>query len=710
MELFCSGTPEITDLLAVEVSELGAARIHETGAGLQCTGTLETAYKMCLWSRLATKVYSVLVSKHIETTDDIYALARSVIWREQLTNDTSFAVFATMKSSKLCTPSFAALRVKDAIVDQFREASGIRPSVDTANPQMRFHLHVQRDQATLNVDLSGESLHRRGYRLDGVESMMKETVAASLLVRAGWPELARDGAPLIDPMCGSGTVPIEAVFIAGDRAPGLMRHSFGFLAWPGHDHAIWDRVLTEAKERAEDGRKHIPPIAAFDIDPGAIRVARQNAERADVFDHIVFRTQPITRLAPEPGMDRPGFVALDPPYGRRSGGGTDLTPLYKTIGEAVRTSLPGWRGAMLSAEPELSRSSGLWARKTNTLHNGALKCVLAQFEIFVKTVEKQPSRDPLEDEYREIFSNRLRKNLRALRKWRQKEGVSCVRVYDADVPEFAVAIDIYEDKWVNVQEYAPPDTVSKDRANLRLDIILETIPIVLGVSKGDVFFKERERQKKGAQYERHGTSGTFFEIREGGLRFLINLSDYLDSGLFLDHRTMRSRIRDEARGGRFLNLFSYTGTASVYAADGGAFSTTSVDLSNTYTDWAAENFKLNGLFDDKHTFVRGEVRKWIGQEKEEYDLIFLDPPTFSRSKSFDGSFQVQRDHPELIQSVLELLSSDGVLYFSTNYRRFRLDDSSLDGFRIEDITQDTIPFDFRRNKRVHSVFKFERDK
>lgn len=704
--LFCSGAPEITDLMAIEASSLGAAQIREEGAGIACSGSLETAMRLCLWSRLANKVQLTLISGEVETTNDLYDLARSIDWSTQFRAADTFAVFATMRASQLCPPNFAAVRVKDAIADQFRDATGTRPNVDTKDPKIRLHLHVQRSQATISFDLSGESLHRRGYRLSGTDAMLKETVAASLLIRSGWPEMAADGAPFIDPMCGSGTVAIEAAHIAGDRAPGLERDTFGFESWVSHDPDVWKRIKDEAEERWHQGRRRIPPIAAFDHDPGAIRVSRENAERAGVADAITFRTQPITRLAPEPEMKRPGFVAIDPPYGKRTGSEADLGSLYESIGASVKAALPGWRGALLSADRELSKRTGLWADRTNTLHNGALTCMLAQFEIFAPRQRRVT--DPLEDEYREIFANRLRKNIRSLRKWREREGISCYRLYDADVPEFAVAIDVYQDRWVNVQEYAPPSTVAEDRAELRTRIILDTIPDVLGLDPESVFYKSRERQRGGDQYERTSEDGTFYEVSEGGLRFLVHFSSRIDTGLFLDHRIMRDRIRHESRGKRVLNLFSYTGSASIYAADGGAAHTTSVDLSNTYSEWAKANFELNGLFDQRHEIVRDEVRGWLGSGNEQFDLIFLDPPTFSRSKRFKGTFQVQRDYPDLVSAALGRLDPEGTLYFSTNFTRFAIDASLFPDYEIEDISEETIPFDFRRNKRIHSVFRFTR--
>jgi 23S rRNA (guanine2069-N7)-methyltransferase / 23S rRNA (guanine2445-N2)-methyltransferase len=310
----------------------------------------------------------------------------------------------------------------------------------------------------------------------------------------------------------------------------------------------------------------------------------------------------------------------------------------------------------------------------------------------------------------EMFANRLRKNLRLLGKWARREGVSCYRLYDADLPEYAVAVDLYEG-WAHVQEYAAPETVDPARAEARLREAMAVLPEALGIPTEHVVLKVRRRQKGLAQYERLATTGDFREVGEGGLRFLVNLTDYLDTGLFLDHRPTRAMIRDLAAGRCFLNLFAYTGTASVYAASGGAASTTSVDMSRVYLDWARRNLALNG-FDQGpvHRFVHADCLKWLeARRPERYDLIFLDPPTFSTSKRMgERTFDVQRDHVPLIRAVASLLGREGILLFSNNSRRFTLDRDALFDFLIEDVTAKTLPHDFARNPRIHTCWRITR--
>jgi 23S rRNA (guanine2445-N2)-methyltransferase / 23S rRNA (guanine2069-N7)-methyltransferase len=309
-----------------------------------------------------------------------------------------------------------------------------------------------------------------------------------------------------------------------------------------------------------------------------------------------------------------------------------------------------------------------------------------------------------------MFSNRLRKNLRHLGKWARREGVTCYRVYDADLPEYAVAADLYEE-WVHVQEYAAPPTVDPMRAHSRLTDAMRVIPAAVGRPADRVVLKVRRRQKGLAQYERHATTGQFHEVHEGGLRFLVNLTDYLDTGLFLDHRPIRALIRSVVRGGRFLNLFAYTGTASVYAAAGGAVSTTTVDMSSVYLDWARRNMALNGFVEGRaHRFVRTDCLAWLADpHSERYHVIFVDPPTFSNSTRMgEATFDVQRDHVALLRSVAPLLARDGLILFSNNFRHFKMHRNALPDLTIENITRSTIPPDFQRNPRIHTCWKITR--
>jgi 23S rRNA (guanine2445-N2)-methyltransferase / 23S rRNA (guanine2069-N7)-methyltransferase len=279
----------------------------------------------------------------------------------------------------------------------------------------------------------------------------------------------------------------------------------------------------------------------------------------------------------------------------------------------------------------------------------------------------------------EMFANRLRKNSASLGAWARKEGILCYRVYDADMPEYAFSIDVYAvasaPRFVYVQEYAPPATIEPEKARARRDEAFSVIPEVLDVPRERAYVRTRRKQKGGAQYTKLAERGEFEVVGEGGLELYVNFTDYLDTGLFLDHRPTRARIRALAAGKSFLNLFAYTATATVFAAAGGARVTTSVDLSRTYLDWARRNLERNGFGDAiRHRLLQEDVLAWLEQPaRERYDLIFLDPPTLSRSKRMAKELDVQRDHVALIRAALLKLAPDGLLIFSTNFRKFRLE-------------------------------------
>lgn len=303
------------------------------------------------------------------------------------------------------------------------------------------------------------------------------------------------------------------------------------------------------------------------------------------------------------------------------------------------------------------------------------------------------------------FENRLRKDLAHLKKWATREGVTCWRVYDADLPEYAVAVDLYEGRWAVVQEYAPPASIDPAKAARRLAAVMALTPEVLGLAPDAVFLKVRERGKGGEKYGKFGEAGAMHEVREGAARLLVNFTDHLDTGLFLDHRPARFWIQEHSKGVRFLNLFAYTGVATVHAALGGAATTTTVDLSRTYLDWAASNLRANGFdIGPAHRLKQADCLAWLREDQAQYDLIFMDPPVFSNSKRMDGVLDVQRDHPWMVAECMRLLAPGGTLLFSNNLRGFVLDPMLAERHAVRDWTRASIPPDFARNPKIHQAF------
>ena len=710
---FVATTPlGAADLLAAELTALGIGPFRERPWGVTWTGELADAYRVCLWSRVASRVFLRLHAGPAPTPEALYASALEIDWTLHLPPEATLAVDFDAVRSAITHTQFGALKVKDAIVDQLRERRGVRPNIDTRRPGVRVSVRVVDDAAVFSIDLAGEGLHRRGWRGEGVAAPLKENLAAALLLRCGWPEIAAGGGGFVDPMCGSGTLPIEAALIASDSAPGLSREYFGFLGWGGHDANLWQTLRAEASARRATSR--FPPglILASDHDPHAVVVAKAAVIASGVAELVQIDRRPLGAVQPPAAT---GLFLVNPPYGERLGDADKLRALYAEIGAVLKANFAGWHAGVLTGNPALGREIKIEARRTHRLFNGAIEAKLLRFQVEPEnyTREFRPGRLPPVDPARsaspgaQMFANRLRKNLDALGKWARREQVACWRAYDADMPEYSFAIDIYGngERYACVQEYAAPPTVQEEKVRNRRAEAVSVLPQVLGLDADHIWFRTRRRNKGADQYNKLASEQEFHEVAEGGLKFLVNFDDYLDTGLFLDHRLTRARLREMTRGRRFLNLFGYTGTASVYAASGGAASTATVDLSRTYLDWAHRNLVLNGYAGREHVLIQADVLEWVRTAPAGgWDVVFLDPPTFSNSKRMTGTLDVQRDHVGLLISAARLLGPDGVLVFSTNYTRFELDHSALPGLIVEDISKATIPKDFERNARIHRCF------
>ena len=733
-----------SDLLLAELREAGAEAVEERTYGGRCMATLETAYRLCLESRIASRVLLVLARVPAATPEELYDGVKSVDWSTVFTPGATFAIDAKATASQLTHTQFITLKAKDAVVDQIREKTSGRPDIDPVAPDLRLHIRLSKDVATVALDLAGEPLHRRGYRARGVAAPMKENLAAGLLLRAGWPAIAAEGGDFMDPLCGSGTLVIEAALIAGDIAPGLLRARFGFERWAGHDAALWHSLKAAADAKRARSSLVAGRIFGRDRDGQAIRAARENAQRAGVADIVDLQPGELTQLMNP--RNAAGLLLTNPPYGERLGEVEQLKGLYADLGTVLRERYVGWKAGVFSGNPQLCKALRIEARRSHNIFNGPIECRLLRFEVQPEHFhrEREPGRLPpvdaaiAEQPGAQMFANRLRKNFAERRAWAKREGVECYRIYDADMPEYAFAIDWYgtEPPVAYVQEYAPPKTVDLARAKVRRGEVLASLPGVLGLGERQLYFRTRRPQGPTAQYTKLGEQQQFHAVTEAGLKFAVNFTDYLDTGLFLDHRPVRGWLRDHVREQRaalvanpgrrpvvrFLNLFAYTGAASVYAASVGA-QTTTVDLSHTYLDWARENFRLNGLDGPAHAFIHADCLQWVQEEAMGaraarasgrvggWDLIFLDPPTFSNSKRMQGTWDVQRDHAALVQDVADLLAPGGLLVFSTNAMKFRLDPALLaaeSGLEVEDVSARSVPKDFERNARIHVCYFIRR--
>lgn len=725
-------------LLADELQALGMSEVKAARSGVFFEGDLVHAYRVCLWSRLANRILLKLAEFPAATPEALYDGVSALDWSGHLDADATLAVDFVSQRSQITHTQFGAQKVKDAIVDQFRARTGNRPSVDMHRPDLRINVYLERDMAVLSLDLAGDSLHKRGYRLDGVSAPLKENLAAALLLRAGWPDIYAAGGDFVDPMCGSGTLLVEAAWMAADVAPGLLRESFGFMGWKQHDRGAWYALLDEALARREQGLARLDAsIYGCDIDRSAISAAQANIDRAGLTDKVEVAQRSVVDVRPRKAS---GLLLVNPPYGERLGDIETLVPLYTGLGNTLREHFQGWKAGVFTGNVDMAFKLGIRSHKKYALYNGALECKLFNFEVdAARFFEPHADESGLSEEAREMnrllrrakalsqkpeqgagaemFANRVRKNLKNLGRWARQQDISCYRLYDADLPEYAVAVDLYRSEqenktWLNVQEYEAPASVDVGKAETRLIEVLAMLPPVLEIPPEQMFLKVRRKQKGVSQYEKQGEVGHFHEVTEGGCRFWVNFQDYLDTGLFLDHRSTRLMIHELANEKRFLNLFAYTGTASVHAGVGGALTTTTVDMSRTYLDWARRNMALNGLHGYAHEFIQADCLSWLAAESAkpvcQFDLIFLDPPTFSNSARMSASFDVQRDHVTLLKQAMQLLAPQGELIFSTNFRRFKLDAAALGDAEITDISARTIPRDFERNARIHYCWVIRR--
>ncbi len=719
-QLFATTPKGMEDILARELEATGASEIGQKPSGVVFSGSLETAYRACLWSRTANRILLPLAQFSASDDEQLYQGIQNIDWSEHMYASNTLAVDCTLSHSTITHSQYASQRIKDAIVDQFRERDEERPSVDLKQPDIRINVFIQRNRASVSLDLSGDSLHKRGYRVNAGAAPLKENLAAALLLKAGWQDIAAQGGMLIDPLCGSGTLLIEGAMIAGDIAPALQREIFGFQTWKQHQPVLWDALLEEARQRKAAGAERIPRIIGYEIDARVVHIANDNIAAADLLGCIHVEKQDLLELNKPAGkLTDTGLLISNPPYGERLGAQHQILEIYRHLGRFLKQHCLHWHAAILANDSELGYQTGLRSRKPFNFYNGALECCLLRMDVeeknFLRTPEERLQSIQL-DESAQMLANRLRKNLKNTGRWAKQNNISCYRLYDADLPEYSVAIDIYqtEQRWVHIQEYEAPKSIDPSKAEQRLQDVLLVVRKVLEVPQERAILKVRRKQKGQQQYEKQDTQQTFLEVEEGPARLLVNLTDYLDTGLFLDHRPTRERILEQAAGMDFLNLFAYTGSVTVYAALGRARSTTSVDMSATYLKWAENNLNLNvssgnKWTNNKHRFIQSDCIEWMKKQVDEkgqrYDIIFLDPPTFSNSKRMAGTFDIQRDHVFIIKLASRLLKRDGVLIFSTNRRKFKLEMDAFAYLTIKDITRETLPRDFQQRANIHQCWE-----
>lgn len=691
-------------LLKDELLSLGATDAKEALAGVQFDAQVDTVLRVVMWSRLANRVMRVLSNGSCRDKNDLYQIISDIDWFQTVNQlPKSLAIRFNGTNRELKNTHFSSQVCKDAICDQLDEQYGKRPKVVKSDGHLSVSARLKHNELTVFQDLTGHSLHQRGYRSENTLAPLKENLAAAILMRAGWPEAAQQNHNLIDPMCGSGTLLLEGWQMAIDLAPNLNLKSHALFSWNPFNAHDWTTLQQEAEERAATGMAMFRgQIIGVDHHKASVALANDNLEQLPNNKRISFNYQPLDKFRIPP---RNNLVVCNPPYGVRLQKNhlSSWQQLSHWLGEKAN----GAEAAILTPDAAKGWMVGFREQKQYAFKNGALDVQLRLFSIskanrlavpegqhFALPAGAQP------------LANRLKKRLNELKPWAVAQGIQAYRLYDADMPEFAFAIDRYQNQVV-IQEYQAPKTIEAKKVQQHLEWALLAVQSVLGVPSQQLHLKTRQKQKNSSQYLKQAElEQARFIVKEQGRKYLVDLAQYLDTGLFLDHRWLRRTVQEQAKGQSVLNLFSYTGSISVAAGCGGAQSVTSVDTSKTYLAWSEENFKINKI-QSKHLVVRQDVMRYLQTCQNRFDLIVVDPPTYSNSHSRDEDWDVQRDHIELLRRCGRLLNDNGRIYFSNNFRKFKMDAVLAEEFDFQDITRESMDKDFLGSK-IHQCFLLKR--
>lgn len=738
-------------LLHTELKTLGIKRLRIRRAGVDCTIGLRDMYRICLWSRIANRLLYPLDAFKVTDEKNYYDQLLTIDWSEHLSESGTLAVDFYCSDSCITHSQYGAQLSKDAVVDWFRDKTGSRPNVDREKPDVRINVYLYKNRARVSLDMAGSSLHRRNYRQQGGMAPLKENLAAAILTAANWPDYARRDSTLFDPMCGSGTLLIEAAMMAGNIAPGIHRDYFGFLGWRQHEADLWQETLDQARSSID--HQQIPKISGTDIDSRALTVARENIDAAGLSDVISVDRADFFEAA-QPLANGPGLVVVNPPYGERLEKDSEIGVFYSKLGRSLRRLAGNWHLALFTGNPALFHRTGLSRRVILECTNGGIdgrlfiadippsavaEVVHQAEENDIARVVKSPWDQATKNRSQGVknkpaetameiapgvgqFQDRLRKNLRQLSGWANSAGITNYRVYDADLPDYAFALDVYRgqtkrgeaEPFVCLQEYKAPAHIDQVLAQRRIDAAAQVVIATIECRPENLAIKRRERQRGESQYNRLEKRDLYHQVAEGDCQLLINIHDYLDSGLFLDHRKVRQWLGKNTAGKRFLNLYCYTASATVHAAVGGAEQSISVDLSHKYLEWADKNFALNAIDKTKNQLIHADCRQWLTEYRQDkspnFDIIFLDPPTFSNSTSMDEDWDVQRDHQSMIDECMSILNPDGILVFSNNFRRFKLAQTVVAKYAVQDRSKWSLQRDYARNQRIHQCWFIQHQK
>lgn len=720
-------------------------------------GNWEAVCRCNLWLRTADRVLIEVQRFEAPDFDALFETVKAFDWSRFIPADAAFPVVGKSRLSQLTSVPAVQRSVKRALVESLKRTHQV-DALPESGSLFKIEIALLKNVATITIDTTGPSLHKRGYRKLTAEAPIKETLAAAMVDLSVW----NPDRPLVDPFCGSGTIPIEAALIGLNVAPGIER-SFSASNWRAIPISTWASAIEEARDlRRKDVQLQ---IIGTDRNPEVLSLARYHCQKAGVDDQIHFQQKTFEELRSKREY---GCVITNPPYGERLEEQRQLVDLYQSI-PLVMQRLPTWSLFLITNMPKFESLIQKKASRRRKLFNGRLECTYYQFlgprpprktnaespsgssipfEVVNQAVAANPpvtanpevevavhsgsdgttaisdvppenstgtppaaplflGLQPKDHEQADLFRSRLAKRAKHLRRWPTKRGITCFRLYERDIPEIPLVVDRYGE-YLHITEYERPHDRDLARHGAWLELMTKTAATTLELPIHHAYLKRRRKDSDTRQYEKVDALGRLIPVTEGGLTFLINLSDYVDTGLFLDHRTTREMVRSEAKGNDFLNLFAYTGSFSVYAADGGAASTTTVDLSKNYLEWARKNLSENGLEGPQHRFIADDsieyLKKAATDPRQRFDLAMVDPPTFSNSKRTEQDWDVQTRHVELLNLVRDVMRPEGCVYFSTNFRRFKFHEDQLTAFECREISKQTVPEDFR-NRRIHRCWR-----
>ncbi len=682
-------------LLKDELISLGAQDVAEKLSGVVFFASSEVLMRTLLWSRLSNRILVMINQIKINDSEDLYNAIYKTDWQNQVRNTPqTLAINFKGTNKELRNTQYSSQVVKDAICDRLREVNDSRPDIVKSNADLSVSVILKHNQILVYQDISGRSLHLRGYRQSLTKAPLKENLAAAVLIRANWPELSKQNYNLIDPMCGSGTFLTEGYLMACDIAPGLTNPHYSVETWCEFNEDKWNELLFEAKTRMIAGvEKFQGQIIGADHHKDSVKITEEHAYQLNAEDKIQCQYKTFDNFH-IPAKNN--LIVCNPPYGVRLKKNVDAT--WRQLGQWMATKALGAKAAIMTYAKSQGFMLGFRAKKSWQLMNGDLAITLITFDIEAKKKLNSPEgQKHALPETAQMVANRIKKNMSRLKKWIKNEDINAYRIYDADIPEYAVAIDVYNEH-INIQEYKAPNTIPEKKTKKRLEDAVLGAQVALNIKNDKVHIKTRQKQSSNFQYENKQVDSGDIIVHEQDRKYIVNLEKYLDTGLFIDHRWIRSYIQQNAKGTAFLNLFSYTGSVTVAAATGGAVSTVSVDTSKAYLSWAQENFRINRMNVFSHKLVRSDVLEYLGDCKQKFDMVFVDPPTYSNSHSRETDWDVQRDHKQLLLACKMVLNPNGVILFSNNYKKFMLDEELNDYFEIEDLTQKSISPDFVKSK------------